>query len=61
MVVRDNTQGTTDSRYSRVDLGWNFLTMRVIKHRNKPAREVVEYPSMEILKSRLHRCLAEMV
>jgi len=38
-----------------------FFTMRVVKHWNKLPREVVEAPSLETFKDRLHGALSNLI
>jgi len=45
----------------RLDIRKKFLTVSVVEHWNKLPREVVESPPVEILKSRLDKCLSGMV
>ena len=45
----------------RLDVRRQFLTVRVVKHWNKLPWEVVESPSLEIFKSKLHRHLSGMI
>jgi len=38
-----------------------FFAIRVVKHWNEFPREVVEVPSLETLKARLHRALSNLI
>jgi len=45
----------------RLDIRKNFLMVRVVKHRNRLPREVVEAPSLETFKARLHGALSNLI
>jgi len=45
----------------RIDIRKQFFTIRVVKHRNRLLREVVEAPSLEIFKARLDGALSNLV
>jgi len=44
----------------RPDIRKKFFTMRVVKRWNRLPREVVDAPSLEILKARLDRALSNL-
>ncbi|KFR09325.1 hypothetical protein Y956_07839, partial [Nipponia nippon] len=45
----------------RLDIRKKFFTMRVVRHRNRLPREVVDGPSLEAFKVRLDRALSNLV
>ncbi|KFQ63615.1 hypothetical protein N334_13278, partial [Pelecanus crispus] len=44
-----------------LDIRKTFFTMRVVKHRNRLPREVVEAPSLETFKARLDGALSTLI
>ncbi|KFZ56202.1 hypothetical protein N321_13408, partial [Antrostomus carolinensis] len=45
----------------RLDIRKKFFTVRVVRHWNRLAREVVDAPSLEVLKARLDEALSNVV
>ncbi|KAJ7421881.1 hypothetical protein WISP_40642 [Willisornis vidua] len=45
----------------RLDIGKKFFTVRVVRHWNRLPREVVDVPSLEVLKARLNEALSILV
>ncbi|KFP20818.1 hypothetical protein Z169_11508, partial [Egretta garzetta] len=45
----------------RLDIRKKFFTMRVVRHRDRLPREVVDAPSLEVFKARLDGALNKLV
>ncbi|KFW68859.1 hypothetical protein AS28_07535, partial [Pygoscelis adeliae] len=48
-------------RRFRLDIRKKFFTMRVVRYWNRLPREVVDAPSLEVLKARLDGALSNLV
>jgi len=58
--TRSNGFKLREGRF-RLDMRKKLLMMRVVKHWNRLPREVVEAPSLEPFKARLHGALSNLV
>ncbi|KFW07013.1 hypothetical protein N326_08101, partial [Eurypyga helias] len=45
----------------RLDIRKKFFTERVVRHWHRLPREVVDAPSLEVFKARLHEALSNLV
>ncbi|KFR00325.1 hypothetical protein Y956_13957, partial [Nipponia nippon] len=45
----------------RLDIRKKFFTVRVVKYWNRLPREVVDAPSLETFKDRLHEALSNLI
>jgi len=58
--TRANSFKLKEARF-RLDIRKKFFTMRVVKHRNRLPRQVVDAPSLELFKARLDGALSNPV
>ena len=58
--TRSNSFKPREGRF-RLDIRKKFFAMRVVKHRNRLPREVVEASSLETFKARLDRALSSLL
>ncbi|KFQ63620.1 hypothetical protein N334_13283, partial [Pelecanus crispus] len=45
----------------RLDTGTKFFTVRVVRHRHRLPREVIDAPSLETFKTRLDGALSTLI
>ncbi|KFZ56629.1 hypothetical protein N321_01425, partial [Antrostomus carolinensis] len=45
----------------RLDIRKKYFTMRMVRHRGRLPREVVDAPSLEVFKARLDQALSSLI
>ena len=58
--TRGNSFKLKEERF-RLDIRKKFITVRVVRHRNRLPSELVDAPSMKTFRVRMHRALSNLI